>query len=237
MTTGLIDVHSHLLPGCDDGCRDIEESIACARRMVQAGYTHLFCTPHIWPSLSGNTVTTLPAAVRALQRELDRAGVPLTLHSGGELNLRADLMEVPPEEIVTYGMRRRYVLADLWAEKLPPFFDEIVRWFQDLGLKLILAHPERMRAVQDAPELADHFAEMGVLLQGNLQCFSDPPDWGTRQVVEQFLEEGRYFMLGSDLHRLETLEMRLQGLERAREIVGEDRLDVLLRAHPALLLE
>ena len=52
MTTGRIDVHSHLLPNVDDGCSSLAESLECARRMVQAGYTHCFCTPHYWPSLA-----------------------------------------------------------------------------------------------------------------------------------------------------------------------------------------
>ena len=49
--TGRIDVHSHLLPGLDDGCVSLDESLACARRLVAEGYTHSFCTPHIWPNL------------------------------------------------------------------------------------------------------------------------------------------------------------------------------------------
>src|SRR4051794_15107533 len=57
---GRIDVHSHLLPGVDDGCASIEDSIACAARMVAAGYTHSFCTPHVWPDLPHNNAGTIP---------------------------------------------------------------------------------------------------------------------------------------------------------------------------------
>jgi protein-tyrosine phosphatase len=53
---GRIDVHAHLIPGVDDGCADVRESIECGRMLVGAGYTHAFCTPHIWPNLPGNNV-------------------------------------------------------------------------------------------------------------------------------------------------------------------------------------
>ena len=67
MTTGRIDVHSHLLPGVDDGCRTVQESVQCARLMADAGYTHSFCTPHVWPHLSRNTVAHIPRYTEELQ--------------------------------------------------------------------------------------------------------------------------------------------------------------------------
>jgi protein-tyrosine phosphatase len=234
--TGRIDVHSHLLPGIDDGCKTIEESLACARMMVEAGYTHSFCTPHIWPGYS-NTIKSIPQMVTTLQGELDSAGIPLKLIPGGEINLRTDYMSAtPPNEVVTYALNGRYVLFDIWCDKLPEHVAPSIEWLQSLGLTVILAHPERMRAVQDEPELADYFQERGVLLQGNLQCLSDPPTARTRQIADRFLREDRYFMLGSDLHSLETLPPRLAGLKRAIELVGNDTVDRLTKKNPAKLL-
>lgn len=233
---GRIDVHSHLLPGVDDGCPSLEESLACARRMVEAGYTHSFCTPHIWPNLPHNTVAEIAARTAALQAAFDEAGVPLRLAPGGELNLRPDLVHTPPEQVPTYGMARRYCLFDIWVDRLPPFFWKTVEWLQSLELKVILAHPERMRAVQDNPALVNEFADRGLLLQGNLQCLGDPPHTHTRLLAERFLQEGRYFMLGSDLHNLAGLPLRLAGLSRAAELVGEDQLWKLTREHPGKLL-
>ena len=69
--TGRIDVHSHLLPGVDDGCPSLEESIRCARELLRHGYTHSFCTPHFWPGLS-NTVESVTLRVASLQRPSTR---------------------------------------------------------------------------------------------------------------------------------------------------------------------
>jgi protein-tyrosine phosphatase len=236
MTPGRIDVHSHLLPGIDDGCRNVAESIGCARLMSEAGYTHSFCTPHIWPHLRENTAANIPRLTAELQWALDANHVPLTLIPGGEINLREDTPTTAADALVSFGMSRRFVLIDLWAESLPRFFLPAVRWLQSQGVKVVLAHPERMAAVQKRPELADYFAEIGLLLQGNLQCFSDPAGSPTRRVVERYLLEGRYFLLGSDLHNLASLPMRLEGLKRATSLVGKETIDRLTVENPRQLL-
>ncbi len=233
---GRIDVHSHLLPGLDDGCQTLDESLDCARVLVRSGYTHAFCTPHIWPNLPDNTPEAIAQRTVELQSALDREGIALQVMPGGEINLRFDTPRTPPDQLVTYGMSRRHVLIDLWAEILPDFFEPAVRWMQSMGLTVILAHPERMRAIQDRPELAEELAQMGVLLQGNLHCLVDPPDALTRRRAEEFLYEDRYFMLGSDLHRLQSLPPRMAGLQRAIDLVGLDEVDRLTRENPAKLL-
>jgi protein-tyrosine phosphatase len=236
MISGLIDVHSHLLPGIDDGCASVEESIACARVLVENGYTHSFCTPHIWTNLPNNSVQRIPQLVDSLQGVFDQADVPLTLYPGGELNARPGLDQLNPADLVTYGMARKHAIIDLWIDALPKYFFDAVKWMQGLGITVILAHPERMRAVQDEPEVVDKLMEMGVLLQGNLQCLGDPPTKSTRQIAEYFLREGKYFMLGSDLHNLAGLEIRMAGLRRAQEIVGDAGIKKLMIDHPKMLI-
>ena len=117
---GRIDVHSHLIPGVDDGCATLEESFACARALVRAGYTHCFCTPHIWPNLAHNTVSGIVERTTHLQKALEDAEIPLRVLPGGELNLRPDIDQTPPKDVPTYGMNHRYCLFDLWAESSPP---------------------------------------------------------------------------------------------------------------------
>jgi protein-tyrosine phosphatase len=235
--TGRIDVHSHLLPGVDDGCETAVESVACARELVAAGYTHSFCTPHVVPGIAAVNLTSLAQWTADLQSRLNEAQVPLTLLIGGEINIGPGLEQsLPPDRLMTYAGLGRYCLVDIWADRLPDFFEPAVRWLLAKGLKVILAHPERMKAVQTDPDLADYFADLGLLLQGNLQCLSDPPDKPTRVLAERFLTGGRYFLLGTDLHRLHTLAPRLQGLRNAIELMGQEAIDELTIDHPRLLL-
>ena len=233
---GRIDVHAHLLPGVDDGCADLAESITCARMLIAAGYSHVFCTPHIWPNLPENNPEIILQRTKELQRQYDEAGVNLKLLPGGELNLRPDMANWSRQQIPTYAMKGKYCIFDLWVDKLPPFFWPVVEHLQGLGLKVVVAHPERMRAVQMDLSLVEQFLERGMLLQGNLQCFSDAIESPTRRSVEKLLAERRYFLLGTDTHRPDTLPMRLNGLKRARELAGEEHIDQLTITNPQTLI-
>jgi protein-tyrosine phosphatase len=232
--TGRIDVHSHHLPGIDAGCKTVEESIACARQLVAHGYTHAFCTPHIWPKYTGTSRLSVPRWCKSLEAEFAKANVPLKLLPGGELNLYLGVDKTPDEEIIPLALGR-YILVDIWAAEIPPHFEPSIRWLQSKGLTVILAHPERMRAVQDDPALVAYFAELGLLLQGNLQPLSDPPHALTRQCGERFLLENRYFLLGSDTHNPETIPARMTGLSRAIELVGEAKVNELTITNPRRL--
>ncbi|HEX8524277.1 MAG TPA: CpsB/CapC family capsule biosynthesis tyrosine phosphatase [Tepidisphaeraceae bacterium] len=234
--TGRIDVHAHLIPGVDDGCKTIEQSIECARALVSAGYTHAFCTPHVWPNYPDIKRDNVAHWTTQLQQELYYGQVPLTLLPGGELNLHPAVMTNTADYIVPYALANKYILCDIWCDSLPTFFEPAIRWLQNQHLTVILAHPERCKAVQDHPALADYFAGLGILLQGNLQCLSDPPTAATRQVAERYLKEGRYFVLGSDTHNPQSMPQRLIGLQNAIEMIGEAAVNQLTMDHPRKLL-
>lgn len=231
---GRIDVHSHLLPGVDDGCQNVAESIACARRMVDAGYTHSFCTPHVWPNL-GNTIKTIAPRVAALQEALDDAGVKLTLIPGGEMHISSTFCQTDPNELVTYGNLRKYALFDFWTERLPPYFRDCLMHLKDHGIQPILAHPERIEAVTSDPDKIVEFLQDGLWIQCNLECLGDDTMSTRRSLGERWLREDRYFLLGSDLHRLDSLDRRLRGLRRAIEIVGEAKVWELTHTNPLKL--
>ncbi|HMO26581.1 MAG TPA: hypothetical protein PKB10_09955, partial [Tepidisphaeraceae bacterium] len=123
---GRIEIHAHLLPGVDDGSRTVDESIAIARRLVERGYTHLFCTPHIWPSLPENRPGTIRQGVVNLQAQLDAAGVPLRLFPGGEINLVPEVAQWDRARVVSYHLAGRVCLFDFWDDSLPRHFPAAV---------------------------------------------------------------------------------------------------------------
>src|SRR5262245_22450374 len=165
---GRIDVHAHLLPGIDDGCQSYEQSLECARMLVDAGYTHAFCTPHVWPQLPKNTVGMIIQQVEKLQGRLDEAGLPLCVLPGGEINLIwgwPGLQGVRLENVVTYAMEGRVALFDFWAEKREEFtakLGDAIAYVISLGLTLILAHPERVAPLQRDAEAVEWFLKRGV---------------------------------------------------------------------------
>ena len=239
---GRVDVHTHLLPGVDDGCTSMLESIACAHALVGAGYTHAFCTPHVWPTLPDNNPRQIRRRVAALQADLDRAAVPLTLLPGGENNLMSAwpaLARTPREEIVTYDLAGRYVLFDFWADTPGQVRDGVepaVRYLRDQGFELILAHPERINALQvDGGRALDRLTGLGVKLQLNSWCLTEHRGSPKRDLAEGLLREGRYFLIGTDLHRPSGMGIRTNGLGIAERLVGRDEVERLTVTHPRLL--
>lgn len=241
MDNGRTDVHAHLLPGIDDGCPNEEDSIRCARMLVDAGYTAAFCTPHVWPMLSQNNVDTIRARVTTLQARLDGAGVPLRLFPGGELNLLwcwPGLSQARLDEVVTYDLAGRYALFDFWAERLNECRDclsDAIAHLQSLGLTLILAHPERIAALNTDPLAIDWFTDRGVLLQLNTWCLTDPPGNPIFEMGSRWLNEGRYFLIGTDLHGSASMPNRIRGLAVAERLVGVDAVRTLSVENPRLL--
>jgi protein-tyrosine phosphatase len=228
MDDGRIDVHGHLLPGVDDGCPTYEDARACARMLVDAGYVGAYCTPHVWPMLSHNNVDTIRNRVAELQSRLEADGVPLALRPGGELNLLwcwPGLQQARRDEVVTYNLAGRYALFDFWAERLDDCRDclnDAVAHLQSLGLTLILAHPERIAALNAEEAAIEWFVERGVLLQLNTWCLTDPPGHPVYEMARRLLLADRYFLMGTDLHNAASMPNRIRGIGVAEKLVGVD---------------
>jgi SAM-dependent methyltransferase len=150
--TGRIDVHAHLIPDLDDGCRTVGDSIACARELVAAGYTHAFCTPHVWPSYDIIKRDTVPKWTAQLQESLDEASVPLTVLPGGEMNLHEGTRDLSDDYLITYAMHGRYMLADIWASELPGFFEPTIKHLQSRGFTVDSRSPRAHARGAGQPE-------------------------------------------------------------------------------------
>jgi protein-tyrosine phosphatase len=232
-----IDVHCHFLPGIDDGCRDINESLACLRLMAEAGYSRLFCTPHCGDSeFSELTTAEVAERVRALQGHAVAAQIPIELRPGGELRLSPHIAEdLPQFGVPTYGHAGKYVLADLWENDWPSWATRAVEWLQARGYTVILAHPERMPLLRANPDAINMLAKFGLLFQGNLGPIGGADTPQIVALAEHYLQEDRYFMVGSDGHRPPHMPARLAGLKRIETLVGPDKLRQLTITNPARL--
>jgi len=241
MHTARIDVHAHLLAGLDDGCKTPEQSLQCAAALVSGGYSHAFCTPHIWPNFPHNTPRAIGTAVADLQSRLDSAKIPLKLAPGAEINLPSmwpQLQTMADDQIATYSLAGKYLLFDFWDDQIAQCsdLDPAIIQLQSRGLKLVLAHPERVEALQRDLQAVDHFIELGVLLQLNSYCLADPPHSPRFITGKRLLETGRYFLIGTDSHDPQGMGVRLRGVEAAVQIVGAEAVDRLTIHNPRLLL-
>ena len=127
--TGRIDVHSHMLPGIDDGCEDLNESIASIKLLTQAGYVGTICTPHLWPDLfPDNTPVNIQRWTTQLTKQLEERGIEYTLWPGGELRLFKGAIDWMKTHGVPTLADSKYVLADFWEDNWPRHVDKAFDW-------------------------------------------------------------------------------------------------------------
>jgi protein-tyrosine phosphatase len=237
--TGRIDLHCHLLPGVDDGCRTIEQSLDCIRSWLAAGFVGSVCTPHVGPSwYRENTPDNIARWIRTLREALVDAGIDYQLWDGGEVRLSEETIEwFSYWGLPTLGAGK-CVLLDWWGDYWPEFGDETCEFLLENGYQPILAHPERMGlADAEYDRVLAGLENIGVWLQGNLNSISGGEGRQAQQRALRLLHEDRYFVLATDTHGPAGVSGRVSGLDEAREQFGGERLTTLLETNQRLILE
>jgi protein-tyrosine phosphatase len=235
---GRIDLHSHLLPGIDDGCRTVEESLACVGTLIGHGFVGTVCTPHMGiGAFPDNTPATIADRVATLQEQLRSAKLEYQLWAGGELRLADDTLSwLRSRGAPTLGSSR-YVLIDYWGDEWPQYADRAIEYLLQNGYSPILAHPERMdlddREWDDVLRRLEH---LGVWLQGNLKCLAGHEGERVGRRAKQLLIDNRYRVLATDMHGTPDLADRLEGLRTVDQLVGATKLAELLADCPCAIL-
>ena len=245
---GYVDIHCHLLPGVDDGCSDLDESLELARCMVDAGIGDAICTPHISPYYPHNEPTFIGRKMKRLQAALEDAGVPLRVHAGGENRINGD-KRARDRVLLCDGDSRggtlgsRFFLFDDWGHHRPNTLASMANRLTADGVTPILAHPERTPWMWDDPAgTADWLAELGIRLQLNAYILAGASK-GVVNVVprmvataDALLDADRYDLLATDAHGPATWPARSKGLQLARQRLGEATFTRLFRDHPSQIL-
>ncbi len=211
-----LDLHSHLVPGVDDGSRGGPETVAMARGLARLGVRRVHLTPHQYRF--GNEFTPLDARAQAARvRELlTRAGVALEVEAGAEYYYGSRLLEALErnEALVASAVgTERCVLIELPFDKPVVGVRRVGIALRRRGLRPVLAHPERLGALlPDRPRL-DEWRRAGWQFQLNLMSLAGFHGEEPRAAATALLREGLFDYVGSDLHRPADLD----ALERAHE--------------------
>jgi protein-tyrosine phosphatase len=238
-TSGFfIDLHSHLVPRIDDGCRCVEDSLACVRRLQECGFAGSVCTPHVWPELyPRNTPRAIRDWVESLQQAAERAGLDYRLWPGGEIRIaQATTQWFEEHGVPTLGASRS-VLVDYWGGDWPEFADDFIDWLLDRDYRPILAHPERM-GLADARlmQVAASLAGRGVRLQGNLRSLAGGEGRHAQRQLEDLLRTGQIHALATDTHNPADIDSRLAGIDVLHRRLGEGAAETLLGTRPREIL-
>lgn len=234
----MIDLHSHILPGIDDGAADLTLSLEMARIAASQGVVVQACTPHIFPGVYNNTGPQIRAAVADLQREIDAAGIDLTLVTGADAHMVPDMVSGLRSSAILSLADTRYVLVEPPHHVAPPRIDAFFFDLLAAGYVPVLTHPERLRWIEAHYETFVRLFKAGVWMQitsGSLTgAFGSRP----RYWAERMLDEGLVHILASDAHGVRRRGPDLAaGRAAAEKWVGAEEAEQLVYLRPYAILE
>lgn len=234
----MIDLHSHILPGIDDGAKSLDISLEMARLAVADGIHTMACTPHIYPGLYMNDAQGIALARDALQAELDAQGIALRLVTGADVHLVPDLLAGLRAGHIPTLNGSRYVLLEPSHHVAPPRFEESVFQLVAAGYTPVITHPERLTWIETHYKVFVGMIRQGAWMQvtaGALTGLFGPRAqyWG-----EKFIGEGHTHILATDAHssgrRLPCLSA---GLAVAERLLGSVEAARLVVERPQAILD
>lgn len=231
----LIDLHSHVLPGLDDGPETLAESLDVLRAAHADGITHIVATPHVRDDFPTGPAE-MEAGVAALNEAAAAAGIAVEVLRGGELGI-AQLLELDDEALRRFGLggNPELLLVECPYVGWPVSLAEIVFRLQMRGFTIVLAHPERNAAVQSDPSLLDSLVDAGVLIQLTAASVDGRLGRAAQKAAFELISRGNAHVVATDAHRA---EVRATGLTAAAATLRFPELArwLMLDAPEALLL-
>lgn len=217
----MIDVHTHILPGIDDGARTLEDALEMARRFVGEGVTSVAATPHVRDDFPTSAHVML-RAVGALRRALEEEGIPLIVLPGAEVALewiaRFDETELRRLTLAGSG---RYILVETPYQGWPVELVERLLRLRVAGFTPVLAHPERNPVVQATPSLLAPLVQGGALVQVTAGSLDGRLGAASRDAGHRLLAAGLAHVVASDAH---APHVRAAGMLGAVDAIADDAL-------------
>lgn len=205
--TDFVDIHSHLLPGIDDGAKDLNHSIELIKKMSSYGIKNLITTPHVLGDVYPNSSETIKEKLLIVQNELEAQGLnDIKLNAAAEYMMDEQFSKrLENNDILT--LKDNYVLVEMSYFNAPFNLYEILFEIQLKGYKPILAHPERYNFYHNDFENYYKLKKAGCLFQLNLLSLTPQYGKNVQKVSSKLLQEGIYDFVGTDTHHNKHLNL------------------------------
>lgn len=232
----MVDIHSHILPGLDDGAETLEDAVHMAEAAVASEIYHMAATSH--GNLYSYTLEDYRKAFGKLQRALAERKIPLKLYSGMEIFLNEDAFNrLNKGELLSLN-RTDYLLVEFDFEE---WTANVVRWIQKLlnqDYRIVLAHPERYIFLQKDPELAYYLEEQGCVLQLNAGSIAGDFGRNCEELSWQFLRDGIAGAVATDTHDRKYRSPDIRNVVRLlTQELGPVETKLLLSENPSRILK
>ena len=229
----MVDIHSHVLYGMDDGAKSSETSVAMLQMAQERGITDIVATPHsdLHYQFQPQLIASQIADLRALH------GIP-RVHRGCDFHLSFDNIEEcyrDPSKFTVNGLR--YLLVEFADSSIPPYIDEVFSRFQQLHVTPIITHPERNRILSKDPKRVQKWVEGGCRVQITAQSLTGGFGKRAEAAGWHFLQVGLCHFVASDAHDLVHRPPDLQPARHAVENrLGKGTAEALFVEHPTAVL-
>ena len=221
----LTDVHSHLIPGIDDGAKSLEESIQLILGLQDMGYKKIITTPHIMYDYYRNDKEIILSGLKRLREALELHKIDIEIDAAAEYYLDDHFEELIAEKnLLTFG--KNYVLFELSFFEEPKLLDKLIFDMQLNGYKPVLAHPERYTYWHKNLNRYQELFDKGVLMQVNLGSIAGNYGPEVSKVSQYLADKNMIALLGSDTHHMMHIQMfrMLKTNPLINRLLNEDKL-------------
>ena len=206
-TDGFVDIHSHLLPGIDDGAKDMDTSIALLLKMASFGIKNFITTPHVLGSVYPNSSEVIRQQLAAVKKELEKREIKdISIQAAAEYMLDGEFSALLDQKDILV-LKDNYILVEMSYFSAPINLYELLFKIQLKGYKPILAHPERYNFYHTDFKSYYKLKQAGCLFQLNLLSLTDQYGKGVQKTSEKLLKENLYDFVGTDTHHQNHLEL------------------------------
>ena len=234
----MIDLHSHILPGIDDGSKSLDMSLQMAQLAVADGIHTMACTPHIYPGLYLNDTCGITHARNALQAELEVRGIALRLVTGADVHLVPEVVAGLREGRVPTLNGSRYVLLEPSHHVAPPRFEESVFQLVAAGYTPVITHPERLTWIETHYKVFVQLIRQGAWMQVTASALTGMFGPKAKYWGEKFVGEGHTHLLATDAHSNQRrIPCLSEGLAVAERLLGKTEAARLVIERPQAILD
>ena len=195
-----VDMHSHVIPGLDDGSPDVETSLILVRGMVDLGIKKIIATPHVISDLYRNTPDTINSSLVKLKQAVKENDIPVEIHAGAEYMLDSYFLELLNNQSPLMTIQDNIILTEFSYAAKPNEPEKFSFAIQTAGYSPILAHPERYAYYYGNFDMYHRLIDLGFMLQLNALSLTGHYGKEAVKAAEYMLKNGLISFVGTDLH-------------------------------------
>jgi len=207
-----IDMHSHLIPGIDDGSPSMDHTIAMLSKFKELGYKKVITTPHIMSHGFPNTPEIIREGLAAVKKEITKIGLDIEIEAAAEYYFDETLfLKIQNKELLTFG--DNYVLIEFAFYSPPQFTDKLFFELKSNGYKPVIAHFERYIYYLGRIDIAELWRSEGINIQINLNSLTGHYGPDIQKQAERLIDAVAFDFVGTDCHRIEHLMLLQEHLQ------------------------